>query len=211
MPLKEDRFGEMNRASSIELTPTKIAQGDLELTEFNITKFDATKYASLEIYCSDAIKPKIAQLDYKEQASVITTADGKYYYDADQETLIKETKGQKEALGCGKIIVAANYKKATKKQSERIEISVELIADYQKDYEIIPFHKDAVVNNAAIEAFMTRYISKPFEYLENVVGVELNFNKIFYKPEKLRDVSALLGDISELDGQLKLLEQEILL
>lgn len=58
---------------------------------------------------------------------------------------------------------------------------------------------------------MARYISKPFEYLENVVGVELNFNKIFYQPEKLRDVSAILGEIADVDGRLKLLEQEILL
>ena len=211
LPMKEDKFGEMKRVSSIELTPTKITQGELELTEFCITKYDATQYASLDNYCFDAMKPKVAQLDYKEQPLVITTVDAKYYYDADKETLIKESNGKSEELGCGKIIVSANYKKATKKLSERIEICVELTADYQKDYEIVAFHKYAVANQAAIEAFMARYISKPFEYLENVVGVELNFNKIFYQPEKLRDVSAILGELANIDGQLKLLEQEILL
>ncbi len=50
--------------------------------------------------------------------------------------------------------------------------------DYQKDYEIIPFHRDEVANRAAIAAFMAKYITKPFEYLENVVGVEINFNKV---------------------------------
>ena len=211
LPMKEDKFGEMKRVSSIELTPTKITQSELDLTEFSITKYDATKYKSLEIYCFEVVKPKIAQLDYKEPPLVIATVDAKYYYDADQETLIKEANGKKEALGCGKIIVTANYKKATKKSVERIEICVELTADYQKDYEIIPFHKDAAANQAAIEAFMARYISKPFEYLENIVGVELNFNKIFYQPEKLRDVSAILGELADVDGRLKLLEQEILL
>jgi len=211
LPMKEDKFGEMKQVSSIELIPTKITQGELHLTEFCITKYDATQYASLDNYCTDAIKPKVAQLDYKEQPLVITTVDAKYYYDADKETLIKESNGKKEEFGCGKIIVSANYKKATKKLSERIEICVELTADYQKDYEIVAFHKDAAVNQAAIEAFMARYISKPFEYLENVVGVELNFNKIFYQPEKLRDVGAILGELADIDGQLKLLEQEILL
>ena len=142
---------------------------------------------------------------------VITTVDAKYYYDADKETLIKEANGKKEELGCGKIIVSANYKKATKKLAERIEICVELTADYQKDYEIVPFHKDAVANQASIEAFMARYISKPFVYLENVVGVELNFNKIFYKPETLRSVSDISADIAELDQQLKVLEAELVL
>ncbi|MDQ7003313.1 MAG: hypothetical protein Q9N02_11630 [Ghiorsea sp.] len=69
-----------------------------------------------------------------------------------------------------------SLKKATKKLPERIEISVELTPDYQKDYEIIPFHKDEDANQQAISAFMAKYISKPFTYLDNVVGVELNFN-----------------------------------
>jgi len=211
LPMKEDKFGEMKRVSSIDLTPTKITQGELALTEFCITQYDATLYASLDNYCADAIKPQVAQLNYKEQPLVINTVDAKYYYDADQETLIKEANGTNEALGCGKIIVSASYKKATKKLAERIEICVELTADYQKDYEIVPFHKDVAENQAAIKAFMARYISKPFVYLENVVGVELNFNKIFYKPEMLRSVRDIAADIAELDQQLKVLEAELVL
>lgn len=206
LPMKEDKFGKMKRVSSIELTPIRITQGELELTEFSITKYDATLYASLDNFCADAIKLRIAQLDYKEQPLVITTADAKYYYHVGQETLIKESNGKKKELGCGKIIVSANYKKATKKLSERIEICVELTADYQKDYEIIPFHKDTVANQAAIEVFMARYISKPFVCLENVVGVELNFNKIFCKPETLNPVSMILAEITTLDEALKVLE-----
>lgn len=100
----------------------------------------------------------------------------------------------------------APLKKASKTQPERIEISVELTPDTQKDYEIIPFHKGAAANQAAIAAFMAKYISKPFEYLENVVGVELNFNKIFYQPEKLREVDEILGEIAALDKELQALE-----
>ena len=69
---------------------------------------------------------------------------------------------------------------------------MELTSDTQKDYEIIPFHKDVAANQEAIAAFMARYISKPFQYLENVVGVELNFNKIFYhwgESERIRESS----------------------
>jgi type I restriction enzyme M protein len=211
LPLKEDKFGEMKRVNSIQLTPTKITQGEIELTEFSITNYDTNKYPALDSYCMVAIKPLVDQFDYKEKRLVITTADARYYYDADKQTLVKEAGGTKEALGCGKIIVTASYKKATKKLVERIEICVELTADYQKDYEIVHFHKDGAKNQAAIEAFLARYIRKPFEYLENVVGVELNFNKIFYQPEKLRDISTILSDLANIDGQLKLLEQEILL
>ena len=80
---------------------------------------------------------------------------------------------------------------------------------FQKDYEIIPYHRDPDENQAAIDAFMAKYITKPFEYLENVVGVEINFNKVFYKPEQLRSVEEILEDISELDQQLKELEDSL--
>src|SRR5690606_19644650 len=53
LPMKEDKFGEMKRASSIKLTPIKVTQGELDLTEFCITKYDATQYVSLENYCAD--------------------------------------------------------------------------------------------------------------------------------------------------------------
>jgi type I restriction enzyme M protein len=68
-----------------------------------------------------------------------------------------------------------------------------------------------VKNKTAIAAFIVKYITKPFEYLENVVGVEINFNKVFYKPEKLRSVGDILGDIASLDQELGRLEQELLL
>ena len=208
---KEDRQGEIKRVNSVELTPLKICQGDLELSEFCITDYDAGQYNSLEHYFLHTIKSLVSRFDYKEEPLAITTAEASYFYDNNQESLIKEVKGQKEALGCGKIIVSATYKKATKKMTERILVTVELTPDYQKDYEIIPFRKDEEANQAAIEAFMARYITKPFVYLENVVGVELNFNKIFYQPEKLRPVSEIVAEIAALDEELKALEEELAL
>ena len=141
----------------------------------------------------------------------MTTEKAQYSFDADQETLIKEVLGKREALGCGKIVVKSAFKKKTKTKPESIVITVELTPDYQKDYEIIPFHRDPDENQAAIEAFMAKYITKPFEYLDNVVGVEINFNKVFYKPERLRSVEEILGEISLLDDELKRLEQGLLL
>jgi type I restriction enzyme M protein len=197
--------------SSEKLTPIKLCNGAQELTAFNITTFDPAQYASLTDYFAQAINPLITSLDYKEQPLVITTSAGRYFYDPEQETLIKESNGQQSALGCGKIVVKAALKNASKTQPARIEISVELTPDTQKDYEIIPFQADAAANQAAIAAFMARYISKPFVYLENVVGVEINFNKVFYKPEKLRGVSEILDEIATLDEELQALEAELAL
>jgi len=191
-----------------KLTPIKLSNGEREITEFVITEYDAEQCDSLADCFTKDIKPFIASLDYKEQPLIVITDQGQYSFDVVQETLIKEVNGNREALGCGKIVVKSTLKKATKKLPERIEISVELIPDYQKDYEIIPFHKNDDANQQAIEAFMAKYISKPFTYLDNMVGVELNFNKIFYKPEKLKSVNDLLADIEAVDKQLSELESE---
>jgi type I restriction enzyme M protein len=32
-----------------------------------------------------------------------------------------------------------------------------------------------------------------------VLGVEINFNKVFYKPKKLRSIEKILGEIATLD------------
>ena len=194
---------------SEKLNPSKISNGERELTQFVITAFDATQYVSLANYFEQDIKPFIASLDYKEQPLIITTPTATYYFDKNQETLIKELAENKLALGCGKIVVKSALKKATKKQTEKIEITVELTPDYQKDYEIVPYHKDPEANKTAINIFTAKYITKPFVYLENVLGVEINFNKIFYKPEGLREVKEILAEITKLNDVLSSTEAEL--
>ena len=201
---------------SLSLKPIKLDNGERTLTEFEITnppapldKGGGDSRGDLATYFEQEIKPFISSLDYKEQPLVVTTEKAQYSFDNDQETLIKEVLGKRSVLGCGKIVVKSALKKKTKTKPECIEITVELMPDTQKDYEIIPFHRNPDENQAGIKAFMAKYITKPFEYLENVVGVEINFNKVFYKPEQLRSVEEILGEISELDRQLKELEDSL--
>lgn len=207
------KTGEMNRASSIVLAPLSLTDGKRTLTTFSITTYQSEEYNSLIDYFEQNIKPFISGLDYKDQPLEVQTSIAKYYYDDQQETLIKEnlTTKEQKSLGCGKIVVKSAYKKATKKLLERIEISIELVPDYQKDYEVIPLFKDPTQNQQAIEAFMAKYITKPFEYLENVVGVEVNFNKTFYKPEAQHSVEDVLKEIAALEAELKQLDEAIAL
>jgi len=201
------KTGESKKAASVKLNPIKLSNNEGELEQFEISEYDTEQFASLLDYIDKEIKPFLASLNYKtekkEQRLIVTSNEGDYYYDTDQDTLIREFEGKQEALGCGKIIVKSAYKKATKTKAECFKITVELMPDYQKDYEIIPFKRDEVDNQQAIEAFMAKYIYKPFEYLDNTIGVEINFNKVFYKPEKLRAVSEILGEIVEIDNILK--------
>jgi type I restriction enzyme M protein len=198
-------------AASLKLVPLKLENGDQTLTEFVITTYDSERFGSLAEAYEQDIKPFTNALDYKEQPLKVMTAKAMYWFDAEREALVKEALGKREELGCGKIVVKAALKKGTKTLPERVEVTVELTPDYQKDYEIIPFHRDERDNQSAIAAFMAKYITKPFEYLENVVGVEINFNKVFYQPEKLRNVEDILGEIAALEEELRGLEEDLAL
>lgn len=213
LPVKTNKEGEEVRVKSIPLKPIKITQTDedstIELSEFEITTFDKTKYKTLEDYFENHIKPIVANLDYKEKSLKVITAKETYWFDADKEAIIEESKGKQKALGCGKIVIKATLKKATKTKPAFIEITTELTPDYQKDYEIIPYSPRLDVNLQNIADFMAKYITKPFEYLDNVIGVEINFNKVFYKPEELREVKRIVVDLQKLENELKNLENEI--
>ena len=186
---------------SLKLDPVKIVQGDEVIDKFSITE----GYDSLQVHFEE-LKNNLSGLNYKEDLKVYTK-DALYYFDNEKETLIKEVHSKKEELGCGKILIKSSYKKATKSKDEEIIITVELAPDYEKDYEIIPYSGNEGENKKNISEFMRKYISKPFEYSENVVGVEINFNKVFYKPEKLRDLKEIISEIKKQDKELKQLEE----
>ncbi len=196
----------LNDKKSLKLKPLSLAVDGTVYEQFEITELSGEAETLKEMHANHW-KGWATALDYKEQDITITTKDGDYSYDSEKETLTKDG----EALGCGKIVIKAAYKKKTKTKEEHIAITVELTADYQKDYEIIPFHRDESDNQTAIAEFMAKYISKPFIYLDNVVGVEINFNKVFYKPEKLRPVTDIINDLQELEKELSELESGLVI
>jgi len=185
----------------------KTENEEIVIDKFSIADFDKEKYNSLKSYF-ESIKQELSNINYKENLKV-ETPDAIYYFDNEKETLIKEVDGSKKGLGCGKIVIKSTYKKATKSKGEEIIISVELTSDYEKDYEIIPYSENESENKNNIENFMEKYISKPFKYAGNVVGVEINFNKVFYKSEKLRELNVIIDEIKTQDRELKQLEEEL--
>jgi type I restriction enzyme M protein len=193
----------------LKLAASKITKdGETIFDSFEISEHPEGD-TSLESYCKDFLQPKINELDYKEQNIRIHTKDAIYSFDNDNETIIKESNGQIEELGCGKIIIKSNYKRAAKTQSAKIEITVELAPDYQKDYEIIPFSRIESENQKNISDFMAKYIIKPFKLLDNTIGVEINFNKVFYKPETLKPLSEIVSEIKARNNELQLLESNL--
>ena len=197
------------KEKTIKLSPIQIEQDGLIIDNFEIKIFDKDKYPNLITYHDLYIKDIISKLDYKEKPLKVHTKEAVYHYDEDKETIIKQVGDKVQELGCGKIIVKSSYKKETKTKPASIGISVELTPDYQKDYEIIPYSSNVKENQKNIEQFMSKYVTKPFIYLDNTIGVEINFNKIFYKPEKLRSLENILADIDSLDNEITTLESEL--
>ncbi len=239
MPIKKNKQDEEIQAKSIKLNPLLITQDathediengfeDIELDEFVIADnaeykndlhklYEEGNYKNLLHFYTVKLKPFISLFNYKEKNLKIyvnakTTTI--YYYDKEKETIIKETYQDKkppiiEELGNGKINLKASYKKATKTKAASITVSVELTQDLQKDYEIIPYSPDETQNNKQISEFMAKYVSKPFEYAENTIGVEINFNKVFYKPQTLKPIEEIKNHLQTLEQELKELEQRL--
>jgi type I restriction enzyme M protein len=203
------RDGSEERAKSEKLDPVSLSDGETMIAEFTITEYDADKFSSLAEAFDAYWKPTVAAFDYREQPLSVKTADAIYHFDNERETLVRTTAKGQESLGCGKIVVKAALKKKTKKLPECVELSVELTPDTQTDYEIIPFDPDPDINQANIEAFMAKYVFKPFAYLDNVVGAEINFNKVFYRSEELRSVKSLLSKLEKLEDNLRELEEAV--
>lgn len=88
-------------------------------------------------------------------------------------------------------------------------ISAKICNDTYKDTEIILYNPDPEQNGAAILAFMQRYITKPYQLLENTVGVEVNFNKEYYVPETVEPVETILTEIVEIDRELANLQNDL--
>lgn len=206
MPNKINRAGETVEEKSIKLAPTKIeVTVDNETTThtaFEITSFDKSKHRSLQDYFNDDIKPTINAIDYKEQDVKVFTKKATYWYDQDKETIIEEIKGKKSELGCGKIVIKSAFKKATKTKVASIVITVELTKDLQKDFDIIPYSPDIKENEKRILSYITKYNNRPFELLDNNIGTEVYFNKLFYKPITINEISSIESNIIKLKNEL---------
>jgi type I restriction enzyme M protein len=219
MPDVVQRNGEIKKANSIKLNVNSIAHLDT-INKDNLKKLSKTvitenpeDYKNLKNYYEDYFKNFIKEFDYKDPSFSLLVEDGTcYYYDDDKESLVETNKNQEKVyLGNGKIDIKASYKKKTKSKSDHILVTAEIKKDQEKDYEIIPYLPEPEENQKNITNFMAKYITKPFEYLDNTIGVEINFNKVFYKPKKLRAVSEILGDLERLENDLSKLENQMTL
>lgn len=79
-----------------------------------------------------------------------------------------------------------------------------------KDYEVIPYSPDPTENQKGITRFLEENLhGRPYTLGDNKVGVEINFNQVFYQPTELPSVDSLISDIKAIDAQLADLYQDL--
>lgn len=156
------------------------------------------EYSDITQLSADEVR-QIAKRITEERLSLslsVTTVDGDVYaFLPDERTILHtDSQGKTCDLGCGMF----SFKATINKKGDTIyKISIEPY--HVSDYEIIPHHFDAEENNREIQAFMDKYVFKPYVLTANKVGVELNFNKEFYVPEEISSVEDILAEIKKLD------------
>ena len=158
-------------------------------------------YDDLSLLTPDDIKAIAKRVTSERQelaVSVKTEDDGVYAFLPERCTIIHTDKdGKEHDLGCG----AFSFKTSVNKKKVVVhKIAIEPFLT--SDYEIIPHHMDEHENQCEVEAFMQKYLFKPYVLGKNVVGVELNFNKEFYVPEKIDNVNDVMEEIRSLNNEL---------
>ena len=126
----------------------------------------------------------------------VKVSEGEYRFDEDRNTMVRISDG--EAVGCGKFTI----KPRKDRKTGQIVTDTYIEPVYINDYEIIPHHFNQYENQREIDAFMQKYVFKPYTLGDNTVGVELNFNKEFYVPEEIESVEAVMSEIIALNGEL---------
>lgn len=112
-------------------------------------------------------------------------------------------------LGAGRVEIKVTLQKQTAKSDACLKWTAEIKPIVTKDYEIIPYSPDENDNATNIQSFIDQWVRKHYVLGENSVAVEVNFNKIFYKPVVLRSTKEIAAEIKALDVDLVGLEKEL--
>ena len=144
----------------------------------------------------NAFVASLFSIKVESKDGTVKVSEGEYRFDQDRNTMVRISDG--EALGCGKFTI----KPRKDRKTGQIVTDTYIEPVYLNDYEIIPHHFNQYENQREIDAFMQKYVFKPYALENNTIGVELNFNKEFYVPEKIESVEDVMAEIKALNGEL---------
>jgi type I restriction enzyme M protein len=141
----------------------------------------------------------------------ISVEDGQYFFDEEKESIAFKSfdDNQETFLGNGTISVKAKYTKGTKKKEESFELVFDISPKIENDYEITPFSFDDNENEQLTSDFLDKWVENQYEKLDNSVGVEINFSKVFYKPEINKTIEDIQKEILSCDQSIQKLMNKV--
>jgi type I restriction enzyme M protein len=188
---RDDEFGAFNDG-----------QGGLVLKDIKSIKFSSKlEDLSYEII-TDNLTPDIdvrllnEQLKVSEDFNINVIMNSGDSFSIDENKCIIKN-GQN--LGYGSFSFKVSVSKATAKKDAGVSIVGNIDPVYTKDEEKIGYSN--LDNNQAIESFIKTWVSDNIDdvsILDNVIGVEINFNSIFPKEMKIRTTQDILNEIKNL-------------
>lgn len=152
---------------------------------------DQNKFKEASKQFKEALKQEEKYEFYKDGKVVVSINNGIVEYDG------KKAKG----------ILDFNWKYNKKTKTANLEVLIK--ADIEKDAETIPYSPSEKENELNIKEFIRQWVSRESKLLDNTIGTEINFNKVFYKPEKLRSKEEIEKRLSELRKESFDLEKEL--
>lgn len=190
---KDDNFGAFNNGKEF------FSLKNIQSIKFT-SKIDDCNYEIV----TDSLTPDldVKQISDKLKESsddyfiTVTMNSGDIYLIDDNNCIIKN--GQN--LGYGTFKFKVSFSKATLKKEASISCSGTIESVWTKDEEKIPYSN--VDNEYSIREFLIKWVSNDIndiEILDNIIGVEINFNSIFSKKMILKKTIDILREISLLD------------
>lgn len=193
---KDEEFGAIQESiqlKNIKSIIVKDREDESEETNISMDSLDVS-VDSVKSF-NDFIK----SVDNELQSLTIITADNISYTVDENNCVIKNDGINISNLGYGAINIKASFSKATAKKEATISISASIDQVWTKDEEKISFSD--INNEENIQEFLKEWVSddlSEIEFLDNIIGVEVNFNSVFPKELKIRRTIDILKDIREL-------------
>lgn len=180
----------------------------LTITSNNAGEDEGVKFDKFQKLTDEEFEKLAAALqNIKESDTFIhceSREEGKetYQYNGYSSCFIAYSGDEIGLLGKGQLTVKFNHQK--KAGTHSVKFFIEPIT--QSDYEIIPFSPKPDENENFIQSFLDKYVTKRYLRRDNVIGVELSFNKEFYVPEELPAADEIMADITSLEKHIKSIE-----
>jgi len=189
---KDDEFGAFNDGKD------SLVLKDIKSVEFS-SKTEGVSYKIIAANLTPDLDIKKINDKLKESSDeffiTVTTDSGIVYSIDDNNCVIKD--GQN--LGYGTFNFKVSVSKASAKKEAKVSLVGNIEPVWTKDEEKIAYSN--LDNEASIKEFLIQWVSTDIndvEILDNVIGVEINFNSIFPKILNIRKSADILKAIEEL-------------